>query len=207
MDKASKKITVDDVRKNFGVKDLPSEMNKGVMFFYRLFDLLKSDTLSYENTTFDFDVFLPDYGINLQRPYVWEECQQVSFIENIILEKPIDEFIAVIEEDDFTVNNSKKVYKIIDGKQRLLTIHKFLHNEFPIVVGGKKVYYDDFSDELKRFFIGRVSFLTGSIYYSDKKFNQLSDKTLILIFNYYNFSGTPQTKEHKDMLLNLLSKK
>ena len=207
MDKASKKVTVDDVRKNFGVKDLPSEMNKGIMFFYGLFKLLKSDMLSYKNTTFDFDVFLPDYGINLQRPYVWEECQQVSFIENIILEKPIDEFIAVIEEDDFTKSNGNKVYKIIDGKQRLLTIHKFLHNEFPITVGGEKVYYDDFSNELKEFFEGRVNYFTGSVYYSDKIFDKLSDKTLILIFNYYNFSGTPQTKEHKDMLIGLLNKK
>lgn len=206
MNKKTKKVTVDDVRNNFGVKDLPSEMNKGVMLFYHLFDLLKSDTLSYRNTTFDFDVFMPDYGVNLQRPYVWEECQQVSFIENIILEKPIDEFIAVIEEDDFTKINGNNVYKIIDGKQRLLTIHKFLHNEFPIIVGGEKVYYDDFSDELKRFFEVSVNYFTGSVYYSDKTFNKLSDKTLVLIFNYYNFSGTPQTKQHKDMLAGLLQK-
>jgi hypothetical protein len=206
MNKETKKVTVDDVRENFGVKDLPSEMNKGIMFFYHISGLLKSDTLSYGNTKFDFDVFLPDYGINLQRPYVWEECQQVSFIENIILEKPVGEFIAVVEEDDFAKSDGNRVYKIIDGKQRLLTIHKFLHNEFPIVVGGEKVYYDDFSDELKRFFEGRVDYLSGSVYYSDRKSDRLSDRTLIQMFNYYNFSGTPQTKQHKDMLMGLLQK-
>ena len=68
------------------------------------------------------------------------------------------------------------------------------------------IFYDDFSNELKWFFESRVNYFTGSVYYSDKIFNKLSDKTLVLIFNYYNFSGTPQTKQHKDMLAGLLQK-
>jgi len=178
-------------------------MNKGVMFDYRLFDALNEPT--ERDLKYDFDVFLPKYGINLQRPYVWEYYQQNEFILSILLEKPIESFIAIHHFKD-SLNREDCTVFVIDGKQRLLTIQKFIHNEFPIVVSGKNVYFKDFDDELKRFFESRVNFLTGDVYYSYENSDaEITDDMKIVLFNFYNFAGTPQTEEHKNKLQSLIN--
>lgn len=48
-----------------------------------------------------------------------------------------------------------------------------------------------------------VNSFVATVYYSDS-YARISDKDKILLFNYYNFSGTPQTEEHKEMLEKLI---
>lgn len=178
-------------------------MNKGVMFDYNLFDALNEPT--ERDLKYDFDVFLPKYGINLQRPYVWEYYQQNEFILSILLVKPIESFIAIHHFKD-SLNREDCTVFVIDGKQRLLTIQKFIHNEFPIVVSGKNVYFKDFDDELKIYFKSRINFLIGDIYYSyENSEYEITDDMKIILFNFYNFAGTPQTEEHKEKLQSLIN--
>ena len=200
-------VTLNEIKKCTNMHLIPKtiHMNKGVMFDYRLFDALNEPT--ERDLKYDFDVFLPKYGINLQRPYVWEYYQQNEFILSILLEKPIDSFIAIHHFKD-SLNREDCTVFVIDGKQRLLTIQKFIHNEFPIVVNGEKVYFKDFDDELKRFFKSRVNFLTGDVYYSYENSDaEITDDMKIVLFNFYNFAGTPQTEEHKNKLQSLINLK
>lgn len=141
------KITFNDIIASSGITTIPSKLalNKSILLDPKLFDSLSSESPKHRKRTYDFDVFLPDYGVKLQRPYVWESHQQKNFIVNVLLGKPIDEFIIVEDEDD----DNNVVVLVIDGKQRLMTIRKFIHNQFPITVFGKDVYYDDFDTELK----------------------------------------------------------
>lgn len=200
-------VTYNEIKKCTNMHLIPKSihMNKGVMFDYRLFDALNEPT--ERDLKYDFDVFLPKYGINLQRPYVWEYYQQNEFILSILLEKPIESFIAIHHFKD-SLNREDCTVFVIDGKQRLLTIQKFIHNEFPIVVSGKNVYFKDFDNELKRFFKSRVNFLTGDVYYSYENSDaEITDDMKIVLFNFYNFAGTPQTEEHKNKLQSLINLK
>ena len=197
-------LTIKDIKNEAGIYDIPADIhiNKNVCFDFRLFDALVNP--DYENNhdyKYDFDIYLPKYGINLQRPYVWEACQQQEFIFSILLEKPIDS--VIINQHNSDVNRSNTINRIIDGKQRLLTIRKFGLNEFPIFIDGKEYYYKDFSKELQFFFRSRVNYMTGTVYYSYDDI-PLDDDMLIRLFNFYNFAGTPQAEAHKNKLQNLL---
>ena len=87
-----------------------------------------------------------------------------------------------------------------------MTIQKFIRNEFPIIVDGKEVYFEDFDPDLKHFFEMRVNYMTAVVYYSYPDI-PVTDDMKIWLFNFYNFSGTPQTEEHKNKLQSLLNQK
>ena len=203
-------VTYNEIKKCTNMHLIPKSihMNKGVMFDYRLFDALDNPT--EKDLKYDFDIFLPKYGINLQRPYVWEYYQQNEYILSILLEKPMDRFIGILNYKD-SLERERGTMEIIDGKQRLLTIQKFIHNEFPIIVNNQNVYFKDFDAELKRFFKGRVNYLTGDVYYSydnlELEDGKITDDMKIILFNFYNFAGTPQTEEHKNKLQSLINLK
>lgn len=179
-------------------------INKGVILDYRLMEALKGDSdKRVRDYIYDFNVYLKKYKMNLQRPYVWKHHQQNEFILSILLEKPIEPVVVVQHNSDR--QRTETINYIIDGKQRLMTIQKFLMNEFPIIIGVKEVYFKDFDEELYYFFKSRVNSLTAIIYYSYRD-TQIDDDMKIILFNYYNFAGTPQTESHKNKLQQLLNK-
>ena len=197
-------LTIQEVKTAEGIYSIPKNIhiNKDICLDQRLFDaLVNPDYDGNRDYKYDFDVFLPKYGINLQRPYVWEHYQQNEFILSILLEKPIESFVVIQYhegEDRGNVTNY-----VIDGKQRLMTIQKFGKNEFPIIVDGKEYYFKDFDKDLQRFFESRVNYLTAVVYYTYEDI-PASDELKIKLFNFYNFAGTPQTDEHKKKLQSLL---
>ena len=197
-------LTIQEVKTAEGIYNIPKNIhiNKDICLDWRLFDaLVNPDYDGNRDYKYDFNVFLPTYGINLQRPYVWEHYQQNEFILSILLEKPIESFVIIQYNEERDRGNVTNY--VIDGKQRLMTIQKFGKNEFPIIVDGKEYYFKDFSDELKMFFERRCSTLTAVVYYTYPDI-PASDELKIKLFNFYNFAGTPQTEEHKKKLQSLL---
>ena len=197
-------LTVDKIKEISGMYNIPKSIhiNKHLTFDYRLFKALTNpDYEDNKDYRYDFDVYLPTYGVNLQRPYVWELCQQREFILSILQEKPIDEMVIISHNADS--KRRETTHYVIDGKQRLLTVKKFANNEFSIIVGEKEYYFKDFDDDLKLYFTSRVNGFVATVYYSYDD-NPITDDMKIILFNYYNFSGTPQTEEHKNMLKNLI---
>ena len=199
-------LTIEQIKKASGIFNVPKQIhvNKDVCFDWRLFSALVNPNYDgNRDYRYDFDVYLPKYGVNLQRPYVWEHYQQQEFILSLIQEKPIDSIIIVQHSNDSSRSNV--INYVIDGKQRLMTIQKFGHNEFPIVIDGKEYYFKDFDKDLQRFFESRVNYMTGTVYYTYPDI-PASEDVLITLFNFYNFAGTQQTEDHKNMLKNLIKK-
>ena len=197
-------LTIDEVKKTTGIYSIPKNIhiNKNTCFDFRLFEaLVNPNQDGIKDYNYDFDVYLPTYGINLQRPYVWERYQQQEFILSILQDKPIESVVIIQHNSDSKRENTTNF--VIDGKQRLMTIQKFGRNEFPIVINGKEYYFKDFDHDLQWFFISRVDYMTATIYYTYDD-TPLTDDMRIVLFNYYNFAGTPQTEEHKNKLQSLL---
>ena len=145
----------------------------------------------------DYDIFLPKYGIDLQRPYIWNEIQQEEFIFSLLNDRQIPPLVIIFHE--------WKMIEIIDGKQRLLTLKRYLSNEFSIHLNNNEYYYKDLEEDLK-FFLRRTGVLQTIIYYSyDDK--PITDDEKIALFNYYNFAGTPQEVSHKEKLIKLFNNK
>ena len=168
---------------------LPFKVSTPCMFF-DLGDILYPEQSKMK---FDFDVYLPTKGINLQRPLVWSLFQKQEFIMSVLLERGLPPFYAVQRKED-----SKKVdrvIKIIDGKQRLTTLVSFVKNEFPIQVNGRKYYFDDLDKRLKHRVYG-LSLNTCMVHEYVDCGDNISDDDLIKWFCLINFSGTPQDKEH-----------
>lgn len=149
---------------------------------------------------FDFDVFLETKGCNLQRPFCWTLHQKREFILSLIKEIPINVVSIVVYKSGI---NSERVYKIIDGKQRLCTALSFIKNEFSIVVDGEEYYYNELVSEIQnKIFYWSPTATIAYSYWHDK----ISDNDLINWFNLLNFAGTPQEEEHRNRLNSLLLK-
>lgn len=194
---------LDEIKQCNNLHKIPKEIhvNKGVLLDFRLVEALENPDPE-RDMVYDFDIYMPTYGINLQRPYVWELVQQREFIMSILLEKPIDSLVIVRDLKDYN-NRGNEINLVIDGKQRLMTIQKFVHNEFSIIINGRELYWKDFDNESRMYFKSRANYLTANVYYSypDCK---VTDEMLVILFNYYNFAGTPQTEKHKERLQSLL---
>ena len=202
-------ITLDNIKGLSNIHNIPKQIliNKDI----RLDPYLAQNLTDTPKTTiYDFDIFLKDYGVNLQRPYVWNLIQQQEFILSILLEKPIPPVVAVeIGNNDFTLGNGLKTMLVIDGKQRLMTIKRFLNNEFAVIIDGHPAYLNDFDYDTHIFFIRQISCLTANVYYAGDNPEEpwyISDDMKIILFNFYNFAGTQQEESHKEMLQNFLKK-
>lgn len=79
-------------------------------------DSLDDDEVEVAKKKFNY-IYIPEY----QRDFTWDEIRQSKLIESIILGLPIP-FIFVAENRDSS-------WEIVDGSQRIRTIHSFLNNE------------------------------------------------------------------------------
>jgi hypothetical protein len=66
-------------------------------------------------------VLNPDF----QRNSVWKPRQKSQFIESILLNYPLPPFYFNV-----VIDNKKYKYVVVDGKQRLTTLHEFIQDEF-----------------------------------------------------------------------------
>ena len=157
-----------------------------------------------KESDFDLDVYLPTFGINLQRSFVWNAMQQSAFIESIVYRKhrTIPNF-ALLKDG----SGDRHIYRVIDGKQRLTTIFRWLKGEVSISVPGFKGTIETCPDVLIRH-IGRFP-ITASLCYDgrvDKTVKtDLDDIGIVKWFDLINFPGTPQDLEHKQKLRSLIN--
>lgn len=191
-------LTQKQVNEATGLYNIPKtiHVNRGIVLDYRLIKALTNPEEGHDHP-YDFDVFLPKYGINLQRPYVWKPVQQKAFILSILQDRTLEPLVVVQHEH--------KTNYVIDGKQRLLTIKRFVQNKFPITIDGVDYYYKDFDQDVKYRFHSNVNSMSANVYYSYDD-TPVTEDMMITLFNFYNFSGTPQTEEHKQKLRKLLKK-
>lgn len=142
-------------------------------------------------TDFDFEVFLPTKGLNLQRELCWTLEQKQALIISMLRNMNFVPFVIIqLEERDRT---KKYQWQVIDGKQRLTTCFAFLDNEFPISVDGVNYYFNDLPEDMQRH-IFRFDFRWDiHFHYPDEP---ITDKTKIDLFESINFFGTPVELSH-----------
>jgi len=147
-----------------------------------------------ETTHFDFDVYLPTKGKNLQRGLVWSIEQKRSLILSILRDQKIPNMVVVQDE-----NKDKSFYywKVIDGKQRLTTFFDFIDGKFSIVWKDKEYYINDLPEDCKKHIMLFDNY-TISVHYNYN--NIITDDVLISLFEDLNWLGTPQDIEHLNEL-------
>lgn len=128
-----------------------------------------------------------------QRPYCWSLEDEQLFIESIYNELDCGKIVlrtnVISDVLDAFIKGDKEVcyYDVVDGKQRLHTLYRFVNDEFPDSHGN---YYSDFSDVAKRLFKSRSCITLMEM---DEG---CTDADVLKVFLNVNFSGKPMSKEH-----------
>lgn len=148
-----------------------------------------------KRTPFDWDVFLPSRGKNLQRDFVWNIDQKRALIDSIIVGRHIPH-LAVINIIDPN-NESKDINQIIDGKQRISTIFDFIDDKFSIVLEGDEYLYSELPNDYQR----AISGYHIRYYVVNEPWGKpITDDEKINWFKFINFAGTPQDVKHIESL-------
>lgn len=146
----------------------------------------------------DLEIWLEKYRMNLQRPFVWDSLKQEQLILCLLRENGLPPFVAVQHDNKETLTIGPKLYRVIDGKQRITTIFRFIRNEFSIEFKGRRVFYDDIHPRDKNL-INNPPQCRWNIHYSYAS-SPINDDTMIEIFERVNFMGVPQDIQHMHTL-------
>ena len=155
-----------------------------------------SSSIKYFNSlNIDWDVYLPSIGKNLQRDLVWTIDQKRELINSMLIGRHIPN-MAILNIVDPTDDRSE-IFQIIDGKQRLSTMLDFVNNKFTIVFCDAEYRFSDLPYDYQ-VTIEKYHF---RYYIVNEPFGKpITDEQKIAWFNFINFAGTPQEKEHMDSL-------
>lgn len=129
--------------------------------------------------------------LDYQREYVWEKDQQQMFLNSILMGLPLG-CISVVK------NKNEFVYEIVDGKQRLTTLRKFVENEISVNIDGEEVFYKDLNMAERNMFES-----------CDLPMVRLIDASRLDKLNYFmtlNFGGVAQSESHKNKVKGLIEK-
>lgn len=137
--------------------------------------------------------FKEDFGLDLdpdfQRPHVWTKEQQIAYVEYKLQQGPSGNDVY-LNSLGFS-NCVDKDMVLVDGKQRIEAVKRFLNNE--IKVFGS--YYKEYEDKL--------SFM----YHFTFHINTLKTRAEILKwYLLFNAGGTPHTEEELNRVRLLLQK-
>ncbi|MCK9576240.1 MAG: DUF262 domain-containing protein [Candidatus Pacearchaeota archaeon] len=169
-------------------KELPIKIQKGMHYGW-----LKELVNPRYNHKFDFDIFLPTKGKNLQRPFCWTIEQKRELITSVLMGRDIPHFTIIISEFE----DRTKVYKVMDGKQRLSTLIGFVKDEFTFAFEGKEYLFSEMPEEIQKHVMSfHIHFDQAYEYWDDL----ISDDNKIAWFEQINFAGTPQDVEHLNNL-------
>lgn len=155
-----------------------------------------------DDIQYTLDRYQKTYGLNLdpefQRGHVWNEQTQIKFVEFVLrggVTQPI-RFNSPIFGGHTKAKNSDlpNDVVIVDGKQRLTAVMKFVDNKLPVFSGN---YLNDFDDPARAL---RGAELTYQV-------NKLQTKAEL--YTWYlemNEGQVAHSKEELDKVRNLLAK-
>lgn len=131
-----------------------------------------------------------------QRDYVWSLRDEQLFIESIYNGLDCGKIVLRMRSWDYLKEKIKKgdteglaFMDVVDGKQRLHTLKRFLNDEFTDLEGH---YYSDLSKRAQR------EFENSNCLCYLRLGEHATDEDVIKTFLMVNFSGKPMTQEHLD---------
>lgn len=127
----------------------------------------------------------PDF----QRAHVWTQEQQIAYVEFKL--RGGEGSDVLLFNCPSWMNDFRGPMELVDGKQRLTAVRKFLNNELPIFDGN---YIEDFEDELP---IGEPDFIFAVN-------NLPTRKEVLQWYIQLNSGGTVHTQEEIDKVKSLL---
>ncbi|MBJ9640742.1 DUF262 domain-containing protein [Citrobacter sp. FDAARGOS_156] len=135
-----------------------------------------------------------NFGSEYQREYIWGEEEQQTFLRVLISGFPIGS-VALAKAPDWDTSDGPYI-EVVDGKQRLTTLKMFINNKIPIVIGDEEIFWFEFS-RAEQLSFGRPT-LTAVI------LDDATTKDRIEYFIAVNFTGVPQSEEHKRHVMQLM---
>ena len=159
----------------------PHEINSAVKYFATCVNI-------------DWDVYLPQKGMNLQRGFVWDITQKREIIWSILMMRNIPRMamVNVIGAD------GEDIYQIIDGKQRLSSMIGFFNGEFTLEIDQKEYYYSDLPLSYQQVIAG---YMFPYYIVNEDYDHKMPDDEKITWFKFINCAGTYQDKKHIKQLL------
>jgi len=94
------------------IEIIVNKYEKGIQYF--------DDDEEQEKSSFYNVLYIPEY----QRDFTWDEVRQSRFIESVLLGLPIPLI--------FVAENKDSAWEIVDGSQRIRTLHSFLNNNLEL---------------------------------------------------------------------------
>lgn len=138
-----------------------------------------------------------------QRDYCWTLKDEQLLIESIY--QSINCGLVIVRkhswdwvEKEIANGNTEVAFNdIVDGKQRMHTLARFVNDEFPDLHGN---YYSDLSTQAQHFFMDSNAIQYAT--FSDKT----TDDQIIQAFLNVNFTGVPMSQEHIDYVKEIQKK-
>ncbi len=153
--------------------------------------------------TVSLDYYLQN-GKNLQREVEWSDTLMSMFIIGIMNEAVIPPIhLVVLGEDDHT---GKFKYFVIDGKQRMTSICRFVNNELriPCMLNGEieHLLFKDLPVDKQTSFLFNNFVTKGRLYeFSQKSGYEVDEDQLVKLFKTLNWHGSIDgAKRHLEQL-------
>lgn len=145
----------------------------------------------FKKNNIDWNVYLSSIGKNLQRDFVWSLDQKRELIWSVLIGRHIPHlaFINTIDKSDET----KDLWLIIDGKQRLSTLFDFIDNKFTLLIDEEEYLFSELPNEYQQA-INKFYFRYYVV--NEPWENRITDVQKINWFKFINYAGTPQDVEH-----------
>lgn len=176
---------------------------------YKCEDMLENGNVAHtvngvDIMEYNFNPYVTDKDgkkIYFQRDYCWTLEDEQMFIESIynylnlgtvVLRKRSYDWVNT---QALAGNKEVAYYDIIDGKQRIHTLMRFMKNEFPDIHGN---YYGDFSERARRI----MNFNSQGLNVMEIEENA-TDEDVLRVFLNVNYSGKPMSREHLDYVRSL----
>lgn len=138
--------------------------------------------------------FNPDY----QRGYVWGEVEQQALLKSLFGGVPFLQTSVVYNKE----GPVDKFCEVVDAQQRLTTIFKFVDGEIGYKLpSGNVLYYRDLTP-LQRKTLNGLKVTESMLENWDESPVTLRQKAEY--FYAINFSGVPQSNEHKEKVFDLI---
>lgn len=134
-----------------------------------------------------------DYNAPYQRPYVWKKKQQQEFLSTCVSGFPIGT-IAIAKHKNWLGKDGPWL-EVVDGKQRLMTLEKFITGEIPIRLKGIDIWWRSLTRAEQLAF--------GRPYLPLITMENATRQEILDYFIAVNFTGVPQSNAHKQNVLKM----